>query len=276
KIGARGLARAREFPPEVELEAGRGADLVLVAGHRDAGLRRRNHDVAHPGARGRSACRHLRVVRRIRLAQQSCRFAYPRDGEAHVGIPGARRGDQLVERGVAVERPPFHAYFKSCRPFWGGSGIFVRHLHRGPLVIGADRRAAAQKKSQRHEKRGLSLICCLICCLLFHCAPARGFLRRATTTKKSGTKIVAMKVAASIPPTTPVPMERRAPAPAPVAIMSGSTPRTKASEGITMGRKRSRAALSAASAALLPSRNPCWANSTIRSAVFAARPISPA
>ena len=72
---------------------------------------------------------------------------------------------------------------------------------------------------------------------------SRDFLRRATTTKKSGTKIVAMKVAASMPPTTPVPIERRAPAPAPVASISGSTPSTKASEVITIGRKRSRAAL---------------------------------
>ena len=86
--------------------------------------------------------------------------------------------------------------------------------------------------------------------------------------------MVAMKVDASMPPTTPVPIERRAAAPAPVESISGITPSTKASEVMTIGRKRSRAALSAASVAVLPSRKPCCANSTIRIAFFAARPIS--
>ena len=45
-----------------------------------------------------------------------------------------------------------------------------------------------------------------------------------------------------MPPMTPVPVEWRAPAPAPVEIASGSTPRMNASEVIRIGRKRSRAA----------------------------------
>ena len=45
---------------------------------------------------------------------------------------------------------------------------------------------------------------------------------------------------------TPVPVECRAPAPAPVEIASGSTPRMNASEVIRIGRKRSRAASIAA------------------------------
>ena len=63
--------------------------------------------------------------------------------------------------------------------------------------------------------------------------------------KKKGTKKMARKVAASIPPMTPVPTEWRAPAPAPVENASGSTPRMKASEVMRIGRKRSRAASSA-------------------------------
>src|SRR5262249_46506630 len=138
-------------------------------------------------------------------------------------------------------------------------GIGDRELdHVRALVIRAKADAAGERQ---REQRGDPL-------------HVLGFLRRATMVKKSGMKIVAMKVAASMPPTTPVPIERRAPAPAPVAIMSGITPSTKASEVITIGRKRSRAAFSAASTALLPSRNPCCANSTIRIAFFAARPIS--
>ena len=42
-------------------------------------------------------------------------------------------------------------------------------------------------------------------------------LRLANQVKNTGTKIVAMNVAKSMPPHTPVPMERRALAPAPVA-----------------------------------------------------------
>ena len=61
-----------------------------------------------------------------------------------------------------------------------------------------------------------------------------------------------MKVAASIPPTTPVPIERRAAAPAPVDTISGITPSTKASEVMMIGRKRRRAACSAASTGDLP------------------------
>ena len=59
-------------------------------------------------------------------------------------------------------------------------------------------------------------------------------------------KKIARKVAASMPPMTPVPTESRAPAPAPLENASGATPRMNASEVIRIGRKRSRAASSAA------------------------------
>ena len=69
----------------------------------------------------------------------------------------------------------------------------------------------------------------------------------ANQVKNTGTKMVEMKVAASIPPKTPVPMEWRAPAPAPVAMMSGTTPSTNAKDVIRIGRKRRPAASMAAS-----------------------------
>src|SRR6185369_9341147 len=103
---------------------------------------------------------------------------------------------------------------------------------------------------------------------------ARSFLRRSTNTKKSGTNTVATNVAMIMPPNTPVPIDCRAAAPAPVATTSGTTPSTKASEVMTIGRKRRRAASLAASIGDLPSSTPRCANSTIRIAFFAARPIS--
>ena len=47
---------------------------------------------------------------------------------------------------------------------------------------------------------------------------------------------MAIIVAVSIPPATAVPMAFIAPAPAPVAITNGMTPKKKASEVITIGR----------------------------------------
>jgi hypothetical protein len=99
-------------------------------------------------------------------------------------------------------------------------------------------------------------------------------LRDMMSLKKNGTKKIARKVAASIPPMTPVPTECRAPAPAPLEITSGRTPRMKASEVMRMGRKRSRAASTDAA----DTESPSWvfnsAYSTIRIAFFAASPSS--
>ncbi len=93
--------------------------------------------------------------------------------------------------------------------------------------------------------------------------------------KNDGMNSTAMNVAASMPPITPVPIEWRAPAPAPVDSASGNTPRMNASDVMTIGRKRRRAASIAASVSDLPSsRCMCAANSTIRIAFFAASPTS--
>ena len=62
--------------------------------------------------------------------------------------------------------------------------------------------------------------------------------------------------------------------PAPVLIARGTTPRMNARDVMTMGRKRSRAASTAACTRLMPSRCMCAANSTIKIAFFAARPTS--
>ena len=76
-----------------------------------------------------------------------------------------------------------------------------------------------------------------------------------------------------MPPNTPVPIDRRAADPAPVAITSGEIPSTKVIDVITIGRKRKRAASIAACATGIPSFIFWLANSTIRIAFFAASPI---
>jgi hypothetical protein len=70
--------------------------------------------------------------------------------------------------------------------------------------------------------------------------------------KNNGTKRIAITVAATMPPMTPVPIECRLAEPAPVLMASGSTPRMNASDVITIGRKRSRTASMAASCADRP------------------------
>ena len=82
-----------------------------------------------------------------------------------------------------------------------------------------------------------------------------------------------MKVAVDTPPRTPMPIAFCAAAPAPVATASGRTPRVKAIEVIRIGRSRRRAASTVASIRLLPRFSCSAANSTIRMAFFAARPI---
>ena len=78
----------------------------------------------------------------------------------------------------------------------------------------------------------------------------------------------------SMPEKTAMPITLRASAPAPLAVSSGTTPRMKAKAVIRIGRKRSLAASSAASTSSLPCSCSIFANSTIRIAFFAARPIS--
>jgi hypothetical protein len=87
-------------------------------------------------------------------------------------------------------------------------------------------------------------------------------------------KNTAIAVAPSIPPITPVPIEWRLFCEAPSAMASGTQPRMNASEVITIGRRRSVAAVSAASYGVLPSSRFSTANSKIRIAFFAASATS--
>jgi len=64
----------------------------------------------------------------------------------------------------------------------------------------------------------------------------------------------------------------RSPA-APLATHSGTQPKMKAKEVIRIGRRRNWPALSTASFRVMPRSCPAVANSTIRIAFFAARPM---
>jgi len=75
-----------------------------------------------------------------------------------------------------------------------------------------------------------------------------------------------------MPPSTLVPMAFCAPAPAPVVVASGSTPKPKASDVIMMGRKRSFAPSRVASKSPMPFSRPPLANWTIRMAFFVVSP----
>ena len=84
------------------------------------------------------------------------------------------------------------------------------------------------------------------CVALFRCAS------RSTVTKSAGMKKIPRSVAADIPATTTVPSIRRAAAPAPEAIQSGTHPKMNANDVIKIGRSRSLAPSSAASTIDLP------------------------
>ena len=75
-----------------------------------------------------------------------------------------------------------------------------------------------------------------------------------------------------MPPSTPVPIARCAPEPAPEAMASGSTPRPKASDVMMIGRRRSLTAAIVASISPAPFSRFSLANSTIRIAFLEVRP----
>lgn len=92
--------------------------------------------------------------------------------------------------------------------------------------------------------------------------------------KKNGMSNIPMVTAAIIPKKTPVPMALRLAAPGPEAITIGSMPSIKANDVMRIGRKRRRAACSAALKILTPESASSFANSTISMAFFAASPIN--
>ena len=85
---------------------------------------------------------------------------------------------------------------------------------------------------------------------------------------------MASIVAVNIPPNTVNPIVLRAMAPAPVEKAKGNTPNIKAMEVIMIGLKRSLTASNVAGTISIPPSTRSLANSTIRIAFLAAKPIS--
>ncbi len=85
---------------------------------------------------------------------------------------------------------------------------------------------------------------------------------------------MARKLAANMPPITVKPITWREAAPAPLALASGTQPKINAKLVIKIGRSRNLAASNAASKIGLPSSTPRFANSTIKIAFFALKPIN--
>ena len=96
----------------------------------------------------------------------------------------------------------------------------------------------------------------------------------STATNNIGIRQTPRIVAISIPEKTVTPITLRDSAPAPDAVRSGTTPRMNANAVIRMGLNRSRADEIAASITPMPWSCCIFANSTMRIAFFAARPIS--
>ena len=96
---------------------------------------------------------------------------------------------------------------------------------------------------------------------------------RSISIKKTVQNGMASRVEASMPPKTTVPSDCWLAAPAPLAVTSGTTPRMKANEVMTIGRNRRCVASTAASTMSLPSARSSRANSTTRMAFLAASAI---
>ncbi len=79
-------------------------------------------------------------------------------------------------------------------------------------------------------------------------------------TKKNGTKTMPTVIATDIPKNTPVPIPCLLAEPGPDANTSGSSPKMKDREVITIGRNLRRAAMSAAETASFPFFTSSFAN----------------
>src|SRR4029079_9637662 len=96
-----------------------------------------------------------------------------------------------------------------------------------PLIVGPDHAAGKREREHRHEAAVHQAV---LRSTRGGAGTGLSFRRRVRSTKNSGMKMVATNVAISMPPKTPVPIERLAAAPAPVASTSGKTPSMNASE----------------------------------------------
>src|SRR5206468_11224513 len=231
----------------------------------------------HFGQRRVTAHAELGGEVRPRDVQPGLIFFDTRDRLFQILVLVQRDADQLLELVVAEEFPPGQI----------GDGLSLLACHAEGLRGGNawTRIVRSHRAGDQHQReQGQSQA-------VHQCPPsagggpastapelaAAGLGRRCasfpTNTKSSGTKKMARKVAASMPPKTPVPMERRPAAPAPVAKTSGVTPMMNAMKVMMIGRNRSFAASMDAAVPDMPAWYRCLAKSTRRIAFLAERPI---
>ena len=93
-------------------------------------------------------------------------------------------------------------------------------------------------------------------------------------TNSAGTMNIWHIIPINIPPMAPAPSVLLPLAPTPLANIKGNSPITMASEVIRIGRRRAEAPSTAAETTLMPERRRSSANSVIRMAFFASKPIN--
>src|SRR6185369_2807407 len=207
------------------------------------------------------------------------------DRHAQVAIVGQRCRDQLRQARIAEELLPAQLGGRRSRRR-GRVGPVGRHRRGGPLVGGhhGTRRQRGggrqQGNAQMHDllharsPAWAPAGTCLSCsCEYMRRCRSLPLKNLRTTTKNTGTISTARLVAVIMPPITPVPIARWPAEPAPVATVSGSTPRMNAIEVMMIGRKRRWQASSAASTRLLPCACRSFAYSMISTAFLAERPM---
>ena len=222
-----------------------------------------------------------RILVRSRDPELRLRLQHARRGEPHVVVLRRAR----CARAPAAARPgtpptTSRRRMRDRRPRRSApriaSGVGQHRLR----VVRTDQAAGAQQTGRRYRQRvarreshdALDPGAGVIAALRERDLHVASF---STCTNSIGIRKMASSVAASMPLITTVPRMRRDAAPDPSAIQSGTQPRMNANDVIRIGRSRSLRALERRRhqvLALLRSR--ALANSTIRIAFFAARPIS--
>ena len=240
-----------------------GAGVVTVAARLGAGRRRR---------RGRSRGTARRSTSRRSASASSMRATARRTSRLSVSAVATR---SLSVR-IVVERPPVRAHRGGRGAVWRTCGARIRGRQRGlrPLVIGSDHAAGEHQRDQRS-----AISASASCRGSLARSPATGAARLALRARQQheeqrnedrGDEGGGQHAAEHAGP-------HRAPRAAPrrrSRARAAARPARTRARSSRSGRKRSRAASSAASTGDRPFACSCAANSTIRIAFFAARPIS--
>src|SRR5690606_24361284 len=168
--------------------------------------------------------------------------------------------DQLAQRRIQKELLPAQVHRLGLRvalTVGFTRGPDIGHRHRRSLIFG--NHGTATERTQ-HSQTDQGTLHCAFSSVLW---ASRRENSEDTRTENSGTQNLTSTVAVSMPPIAPVPMAWELPAPAPLVMARGTTPRVKASEVMMIGRRRMRQASTAASTRDMPCSCRSLANSTM-------------